>query len=77
MYTVSAISMMQEHKAICQALRREVSRMHRQTAFKADHGARQRQSWDDAFAQVCIQPTCASTVFHAAYPNMQVTMTGW
>ena len=26
--------------------------MHRQAAFKADHVARQRQSWDDAFAQV-------------------------
>lgn len=48
----------QERKAICQALSREVARMHRQTAFKADLSARQRQSWDDAFAQVTIEHTC-------------------
>ncbi|KAL0055973.1 hypothetical protein WJX82_006277 [Trebouxia sp. C0006] len=45
----------QERKAICQALSREVGRMHRKTACRNDgNTARQRHSWDEAFAQVML-----------------------
>ncbi|KAL0036179.1 hypothetical protein WJX79_007230 [Trebouxia sp. C0005] len=44
-----------ERKAICQALSREVGRMHRKTACRSDgNTARQRDSWDEAFAQVML-----------------------
>ncbi|KAL3153975.1 hypothetical protein ABBQ32_013531 [Trebouxia sp. C0010 RCD-2024] len=47
--------LMQERKAICQALSREVARMQRSAALNADSlTARQRQSWEDAFAQVML-----------------------
>ena len=47
----------QERKAICQALSREVGRMHRKTACRSDgNTARQRHSWDEAFAQVSSSP---------------------
>ena len=47
----------QERKAVCQALSREVGRMHRKTACRNDgNTARQRHSWDEAFAQVCCSP---------------------
>ncbi len=49
--------MNQERKAICQALSREVGRMHRKTACRSDgNTARQRHSWDEAFAQVLSSP---------------------
>ncbi|DBB06364.1 TPA: hypothetical protein ACH3X1_011931 [Trebouxia sp. C0004] len=45
----------QERKAICQALSREVGRMHRKTACRSDgNTARQCHSWDEAFAQVML-----------------------
>jgi len=49
--------MHQERKAICQAVSREVGRMHRKTACRSDgNTARQRHSWDEAFAQACSSP---------------------
>ncbi len=48
-----SLVLVQERKAICQALSREVGRMHRKAACCVDaRTARQRHSWDEAFAQV-------------------------